>query len=92
MRAFRFAKTNWKRLALGSAATLAVAAGGAFGYYQLVKAGILRYNKYDRREKGDLKVGANAPDLALTMYDGSTVRLGELWEKKPVFLVFGSCT
>jgi hypothetical protein len=92
MRRIDFSKTRWKKWALGSAATLAVLAGGAFGYYQLVKAGILRYNKYDRREKGELKVGAVAPDLPLTMYDGSPVRLAELWAQKPVFLVFGSCT
>ncbi len=53
---------------------------------------MLRYNEFDRRERGTLKVGAPAPDLALAMYDGSTVRLSELWSAKPVFLVFGSCT
>jgi peroxiredoxin len=37
-------------------------------------------------------VGAIAPDFDLVMYDGSRVRLSKLWETKPVFLVFGSCT
>ena len=83
---------TWKKLAIGSTLTLGVAAGGAFGYFQLVKAGVLRYNKYDRREKGALAMGGTAPNLTLTMYDGSPLRLAELWEKKPVFLVFGSCT
>ena len=83
---------KWKRFAIGSVATLGVAAGSAFGYYQLVKAGVLRYNKYDRRERGALAVGGRAPDLALTMYDGSPLRLAELWAKQPVFLVLGSCT
>lgn len=83
---------HWKKLAIGSALILAVAVGGFFGYFQLVKAGVLRYNKYDRREKGKLAVGGAAPDLTLKMYDGAPVRLAELWATKPVFLVFGSCT
>ena len=70
----------------------AVGGAGFFTWYQLVKAGVLRYNKYDRREKGTLEVGHVAPDLSLTGYDGASVRLSELWETKPVFLVFGSCT
>lgn len=83
---------NWTKIAIGSVVTLGVAAGGAFGYFQLVKAGVLRYNKYDRRVRGDLLVGGTAPNLTLTMYDGSPLRLAELWAQKPVFLVFGSCT
>ena len=75
---------------LGVLAVLAVA--GFFAYQQLVKAGILRYNKFDRRERGSLLVGAPTPDLALTMYDGSPLQLSELWKTKPLFLVFGSCT
>jgi hypothetical protein len=80
------------KIGIGVAAVLALGAAAPYGYYQLVKAGVLRYNKYDRRERGELKVGGVAPDLALTMYDGSPVRLAELWAQKPVFLVFGSCT
>jgi hypothetical protein len=83
---------TWTKIAIGTVVTLGVAAGGFFGYFQLVKAGVLRYNKYDRRERGELVVGAKAPDLALSMYDGSPLRMAELWAKKPVFLVFGSCT
>ncbi len=83
---------TWMKLAIGSVVTLAVGAGGGFGYKQLVKAGVLRYNKYDRRERGDLVVGGLAPNLTLTMYDGAPLRLAELWAEKPVFLVFGSCT
>ena len=82
----------WKKLVLGSGAAAALGFGGFYGYFQLVKAGVLRYNKYDRRERGELKLGMNSPDVALTMYDGSPVKLAELWASKPVFLVFGSCT
>ena len=67
-------------------------AGGFYGWMTLVRYGVLRYNKWDRREKGTLRVGDIAPDLKLAAYDGSTLRLGSLWEGKPVMLIFGSCT
>jgi hypothetical protein len=85
-------KKRWKTIALALAGVVAVGFGGFYGYYQLVKAGLLRYNKYDRREKGALVVGATAPNLALTTYEGAPLKLAELWATKPVFLVFGSCT
>ena len=85
-------KKRWKTIVAATAATLALAVGGMFGYYQLVKAGVLRYNKYDRRERGALLVGGSAPNLALTTYEGAPLKLAELWATKPVFLVFGSCT
>jgi cytochrome oxidase Cu insertion factor (SCO1/SenC/PrrC family) len=80
------------RIFLGAAIALAVAGAGFFVWYQLVKAGVLHTNKYDRRQKGVLSVGGLAPDLALTMYDGTPMRLAELWGTRPVLLVFGSCT
>jgi hypothetical protein len=85
-------KKGWKKIAIGSALTAAVGAFGFFGYFHLVKAGVLRYNKYDRRERGSLEVGSAAPNLTLTTYEGAPLRLAELWASKPVFLVFGSCT
>ena len=81
-----------RKLLIGAGAALGFAGACAFTWYQLVKAGVLRYNEYDRRERGALRVGGAAPDLALAMYDGSTMKLSELWKEKPVFLVFGSCT
>jgi hypothetical protein len=81
-----------RKILVGVAAVVALGGAGFFVWYQLVKAGVLRYNEYDRREKGTLQVGHVAPDLALTMYDGSPVRLSEMWKTKPLFLVFGSCT
>jgi len=71
---------------------LAVVGAVGFGYMKLVEKGILRYNKYDRREKGTLRAGHQAPDLPLKMYDGSDVRLSTFWKTKPVVLIFGSCT
>lgn len=81
-----------RKLLIGAGITVLVVLAGGLGYYQLVKAGILRYNKYDRRERGLLEPGAQAPDLALARFEGGTVRLSELWADKPVLLVFGSCT
>jgi cytochrome oxidase Cu insertion factor (SCO1/SenC/PrrC family) len=80
-------------LALAGLAGVAVLAAGAFaGYMELVKAGYLKYNRFDRRERGSLREGGTAPDLELTAYDGSPVRLSRLWAERPVMLVFGSCT
>jgi hypothetical protein len=81
-----------RRIVLGTALVLVLGAGGFAGWMQLVKAGILRYNKWDRREKGTLRVGDIAPDLEVAAYDGSPLRLGSLWADKPAVLVFGSCT
>lgn len=82
---------NLKKIAAAIVALAAVTAVGFYAYMELVKAGILKYNKYDRRTQGNLKVGSPVPDLTLALYDGSTVQLSSLW-KKPVMLVFGSCT
>ncbi len=81
-----------RKILIGSAAVVVLGGAGAMAYYQLVKAGVLRYNQYDRRERGQLGVGSAAPDLVLPAYDGSTLRLSELWRARPAFLVFGSCT
>jgi len=81
-----------KALVRGGAAVVVLAAAG-LGYYVLLREGFVHYGRYDRRERGSLAVGAVAPDLDLTMYDGTSVRLSQLWDgPKPVFLVFGSCT
>jgi hypothetical protein len=80
-----------RRIMLGTiTASAALALGGA--YYLAVRQGWLKYNKYDRREEGSIRVGDYAPSLALVGYDGSTVRLGRLWAERPLVLVFGSCT
>ena len=65
---------------------------GMLTYMELVKAGYIRYNEFDRRVRGSLRVGEAAPDLTLSLYDGSEVRLSELWGTRPLFLIFGSCT
>lgn len=58
----------------------------------LIRFGILRYNRWDRRERGELQVGDAAPDLTLSSYEGSPLRLSSLWADKPLVIVFGSCT
>ena len=86
------ARRRWKRLAGVALGVIAVGAGGFFGYMELVKAGVLKYNKWDHRERGSLLVGAEAPDLEVVGYDGQPVRLSTFWTDRPLFLVFGSCT
>ena len=82
-----------RRKTLWTAALLViVAVGGFYAWMALVRHGFLPYNKWDRRERGALKVGDPAPDFALPLYDGSPLRLSSLWAEKPVVLVFGSCT
>ena len=73
-------------------AALVLVVGGLFTYMQLVKYAIIPYNKYDKRKDVALRVGQPAPDVALTMYDGTPMKLSQLWQKRPLFLVFGSCT
>ena len=85
-------RVNWKKAVAGVAGVAVLGVAGFYAYYELVKAGILRYNKYDRRERGTLQVGDQAPDLALPLYAGGDVKLSELWRARPVVLVFGSCT
>lgn len=73
-------------------AVVAVVAAGLFTYMQLVKYAIIPYNRFDKRKDVALRVGQPAPDVALTMYDGTPMKLSQLWQKRPLFLVFGSCT
>jgi hypothetical protein len=81
-----------KRL-IAAIVAVAVGAGASFlAYRKLVELGYVRYNKWDRRVRGTLRVGDQAPDVELTRYDGSRLRLSSLWAVKPAVLVFGSCT
>ena len=59
---------------------------------KLVEAGWLRYNKWDRREKGALRSASRRPTSSCRCSTQGSVRLSELWRERPVFLVFGSCT
>jgi hypothetical protein len=81
-----------RKILIGVGIGLAVVAAGGVIYYELLKAAFVHNGKYDRRERGSLKVGGQAPDLDLKMFDGTPVRLSQLWGAQPVFVVFGSCT
>ena len=83
---------RWKLLAGLALGVGALGVGGFFGYMELVKAGVLKYNRWDRRERGSLLVGAQAPDLELVASGGQPARLSTFWTDRPLFLVFGSCT
>lgn len=81
---------KWLKVA---AAVVAIAALGAWGYYEAVKRAWIRYNEYDIRSEGSLTVGDLAPDMELARADGSgTQRISELYREKPLVLVFGSYT
>jgi hypothetical protein len=76
------------RLLLGVTALAALGAG----YAGLMRAGYVHYNRFDRRDRGALRTGDLAPDLKLSLYAGGSMSLSSFWGRKPVFLVFGSCT
>jgi len=81
---------KWLKLA---GVVLAVAALGAWGYYEALKRAWIRYNEYDVRSEGSLGVGDLAPDLELASADGSgTTKISDLYRERPVVLVFGSYT
>ena len=87
-----WSRPRFRRSAAWTGGILAVGGLAFLAYLELLKAGWIRYNEYDRRESGSLQVGHQAPDVALPLLDGETVRLSEMWRERPVFLVFGSCT
>ena len=82
----------WRRPLIGVLVAVALAGGAWFAYRKLVEAGFVRYNEWDRRVRGTLRVGDPAPDFVLTRFDGTPLRLASLWATRPVVLVFGSCT
>lgn len=94
----RFAWANlwrqrrWRLAFAWAGGVVGVACLGFFGYMKLVEGAWIKYNQWDRRERGSLRVGHQAPDLELPLLEQGTVRLSELWRERPVFLVFGSCT
>jgi hypothetical protein len=86
-------RARTRKALIAAAAGLSVAALGYGAYMYAVRKAWIRYNEYDRRAEGRLRVGDLAPDLELALYDGSAARLSSLWgDGKPLFLVFGSCT
>lgn len=75
-------------------ATLLILAGACvFGYFEAMKRAWIRVNEYDTRAEGILQVGDAAPDLTLRrVNEEGTVRLSELYSRRPLALVFGSYT
>jgi hypothetical protein len=82
-----------KKILLGSAVIVVVVAAGAYGYYQAMVHGWIRYNEYDTRTEGQLQVGDLVPELSLARAGGDgNVLLSDLYRARPVVLAFGSYT
>ena len=82
-----------KKWLIGTAVLVAIVllAGGA--YFYALKEAWIHYNEYDIRTEGTLRVGDLAPDLELESSDGSGPRkLSDLFQLKPLVLIFGSYT
>ncbi|HEY7412338.1 MAG TPA: hypothetical protein VII13_16440 [Vicinamibacteria bacterium] len=86
------ARPRLRRVLVWSSGALAAAGLGFFAYMKAVEGAWIRYNEWDRRERGTLRVGHQAPDLELPLVDAGSVRFSELWRERPVVLIFGSCT
>ncbi len=81
-----------KKWLIGIAALVAVVALAWQGYYYALEKVWIRYNEYDIRSEGMLRVGDLAPDLELASADGGTQKLSDLFKQKPLVLIFGSYT
>ncbi len=78
-------------LAVGILAALVVV--GRWSYYEAIKRAWIRYNEYDLRSEGTLRVGDLAPDLEMRSVRSETpVKLSDLYRDRPLVLVFGSYT
>jgi hypothetical protein len=88
----RRAAGRWRVIVAWATAAAVVGGVGYLGYRKLLEGGWIKYNEWDRRDRGTLQVGHRAPDLELPLLDEGRVRLAELWRERPVVLVFGSCT
>ncbi len=87
-----WARRRWRLAIAWSAGTLVVLGLAFLGYMKLVEGAWIKYNKWDRRERGSLRVGRQAPDFELPLVGRGSVRLSELWRERPVVLILGSCT
>ncbi len=82
-----------KRAIIAAVVLVALVYGGQRAYFEAVKRAWIRYNEYDIRTEGALRVGDLAPDLELAKVEGEgTVKLSDLYREKPVVLAFGSYT
>ena len=80
-----------KKLAIGLG-TLVLLVGG-LGVAYVGPRNVIGMIRYDKREEGKLKVGDQAPDVALVGLDGTMrTRISERVGSRPLVLVFGSYT
>lgn len=82
-----------KKILITLAVVIALGGAAAYGYFEAMKRGWVRYNEYDIRTEGQLRIGDLAPDLELARVDGAgATKLSDLYREKPVVLAFGSYT
>jgi hypothetical protein len=80
-----------RRTLLGLA--IVVVLGIAAIFYVIGPRNVFGMLRYDQRREGDLKVGSQAPDVALVSLDGRTpVQISNAIGEKPLVIVFGSYT
>jgi hypothetical protein len=70
---------------------LVLAAGGVM-VWQIGPRNVIGILLYDQRREGRLRVGDNAPDVALEKLEGGEAHLADYVGGKPLVLVFGSFT
>ena len=83
----------FKKLLLAAAILAVLGFAGMRAYREAMVRGWIRYNEYDIRTEGQLRVGDLAPDLELAQVGAEgKILLSELYREKPVVLAFGSYT
>ena len=81
----------WKKIAIGIGALVLLVA--AAGVAMIGPRNVIGMIRYDKRQKGRLKVGDRAPDVTLVALDGaSQVKVSDRIGQRPLVLVFGSYT
>jgi hypothetical protein len=85
---------NKKALALGFGVVLVAALGGVLGF--IGPSNVIGMIRYDQREEGALRIGDQAPDIALFQpssdEQASKTKISAYIGDKPLVLIFGSFT
>ena len=78
---------------IGLTAGIIAAAAATAMFFYIGPSNVWGMLRYDQRRDGDLAVGRDAPDLALTGLDGTTrAQLLQRPGQRPLVVIFGSFT